>query len=141
MLAGVTLLVCICDLGFLQHCCYSCNRFRIVFQCLHNARTILVLSAFFPLLCLSALLQLLPSQFVYLAPFAPFFELRTVIVTLLWGGGFHPSPASVMLISISEPSSLGGSIEYNDSPVSSVAVAVSSSKITPHLVSLSTPLN
>ena len=46
-----------------------------------------------------------------------------------------------MLISISKPSSLGGSLGYNDSPVSSVAIAVSPSKISPHLVSLSTPLN
>ena len=89
---GVIVSVSEFDLGFLLHRCYSCKRilalwFRIVFPCLHSPLTILVLSAFFPLLCLSALLQLLPSQFVYLAPFTPLFELRTVIVTLLLGGG------------------------------------------------------
>ena len=49
--------------------------------------------------------------------------------------------ASAMFISISEPSSLSGSLGYNDLTVSSVAVAVSTLKVSPHLVSLNTLLN
>ena len=57
------------------------------------------------------------------------------------GAGGTSLSAPAMFISISETSLLGGSLEYKVSPVSSVAIAVTSSKISPPLVSAITLLN
>ena len=86
--------------------------------------TSLGLPLFFLLLYLAALLPVFHLLIIYPSPFSVFRGI--------------PPPVSAMFISICEPSPLGGSLEYKVSTVSSVAIAVLSSKISPRLVSLLT---
>jgi len=78
--------------------------------------------------CCTALLPVFHLLLIYPSPFAPFSVFR----------GIPPPPVSAIFISISEPSLLGGSLEYKVSTVSSVAIAILSSKISSRLVSLLT---